>query len=319
MIALVLATAAGAAVTTSNVYGTTLLNGQKVFPIVLAKGPEPDGQTPPGVDDPLEEVVAAGVNFFKVGPADRPWWPEDQADALAWNQAAAAHGAYTWVNLATLADATPQTPIKDARLRDVIALLEGDPSASALAMWKGADEPWWPNGRLQPDDLQYAYCVATSRGDPSWCAGRPVADSDHLWVTIQAPRGTAADLEPYSPVTDIHGVDDYPVVFDEPDPDLHEVGVWTNTIASITPNHAVWTTLQVCASGSDNGAGEFVLPTLLQERYMIYDAIINGASSLAFYGGNIFRCWTQQDDGPPVELDVLERRAEGPGPGDQRG
>ena len=70
--------------------------------------------------------------------------------------------------------------------------------------------------------------------------------------------------------------------------------MWTNTIASITPNHAVWTTLQICASGSDNGAGEFVLPTLLQERYMIYDAIINGASSLAFYGGNNFRCWNQR-------------------------
>ena len=29
---------------------------------------------------------------------------------------------------------------------------------------------------------------------------------------------------------------------------------------------------------------------------MIYDAIINGARSLAFYGGNIYRCWNDRDD-----------------------
>ena len=112
-------------------------------------------------------------------------------------------------------------------------------------------------------------------------------------MTIQAPRGTSADLEPYSAVTDIHGVDHYPVTWvDQNDPDLHEVGVWTDTIASVTPNHAVWTTLQVCASGSSGpNEGEFVLPTRRQERYMIYDAILNGARSLAFYGGNIDRCW----------------------------
>ena len=36
-------------------------------------------------------------------------------------------------------------------------------------------------------------------------------DADHAWVTIQAPRGTAPQLAPYTPVTDIHGVDVYPV------------------------------------------------------------------------------------------------------------
>ena len=79
------------------------------------------------------------------------------------------------------------------------------------------------------------------------------------------------------------------------DPKLHEIGTWTDTIASVTPTHAVWTTLQVCASGSDDEQGNFVLPTREQERYMIYDAIINGARSLAFYGGNIYRCWNARD------------------------
>jgi hypothetical protein len=294
----VLAEVAGAATTRIDPHGTTLVDDRKVFPIVLAKGPEP-GMTTPSGDDGLAEVVAAGVNFFKTGPASRPWWEQDFTDAIAYNRAAAARGVYTWVNLATLADATPDTtPVKDERLRAVVSRLEGDWSRDALAMWKGADEPQLAG--FAPEELQYAYCVATSRGVPTWCGGRPVADSDHLWVTIQAPRGDASDLAPYTAVTDIHGVDHYPVTWaDRADPKLHEIGTWTERIASITPSSAVWTTLQICASGSSNpgNQAQYVLPTRRQERYMIYDAIINGAKSLAFYGGNIFRCWNDRDEG----------------------
>jgi len=280
----VTAQAAGAATTRLDEHGTVLVNGKKVFPIALAKGPEGGG---------LDPVVDAGVNFLKVGPASSPWVTADFEDALARNREAAARGVHTWVNLATLADATPDTPVKETRLRDVISRLESDPSGTAVAMWKGADEPWWAH--FEPAELQYAYCVATSRGEPSWCGGRPPADADHLWVTIQAPRGTAEDLAPYGPVTDIHGVDDYPVIFGEPDPNLHEVGEWTERIRSVTPSGAVWTTLQICASGSSGSDGAFVLPTKAQERYMVYDAIINGARSLAFYGGNLDRCWSESD------------------------
>jgi hypothetical protein len=279
----VLAESAGAATTRLDEHGTVLVDGRKVFPIVLAKGP--DGPE-------LDRVVAAGVNFLKVGPASSPWVEADFVEALARNREAAERRIYAWVNLATLADATPQTPVKDARLREVIRRLESDPSGSALAMWKGADEPQLAG--FEPEELQYAYCVATSRGDASWCGGR-TADEEHLWVTIQAPLGTREELEPYSAVTDIHGVDHYPVKFGEPDPNLHEIGLRTDLIRSVTPSGAVWTTLQICASGSSGPNDTFVLPTTTQERYMIYDAILNGARSLAFYGGNIDRCWNESD------------------------
>ena len=49
----------------------------------------------------------------------------------------------------------------------MIALLGNDP---ALAMWKGADEPWLAT--FAPEELQYAYCVATSRGEAGWCQAR---------------------------------------------------------------------------------------------------------------------------------------------------
>jgi hypothetical protein len=294
LLALVLSATAGAALTRADAHGTTLVDGREVFPIVLAKGPERGTTTPSGADA-LAEVVSAGVNFFKVGPAATAWTNADLADALAWNRAAATLGAYTWINLSTLSRATPGST-QHTRLREVITSLESDASGSAIAVWKGADEPWW--SKFPASSLQFAYCLATSRGDTSWCAGEPPVDNDHLWVTIQAPRGTASDLAPYSAVTDTHGVDHYPVTYrNRDDPKLHEVGTWTDLIRSITPNRSVWTTLQVCASGSSDpaGSGAFVMPTRRQERYMIYDAIINGARNLAFYGGNLPRCWSDTD------------------------
>ena len=282
---------AAAATTSVGPDGTILLDGKRIFPIVLAKGPELDSTTPSGANG-LDEVVAAGVNVFKIGPASDPWLPADIQDGIAWNRAAAARGVHTWVNLATLADAKPGS-LKEQRLREVVSALEGDPSGAAVALWKGADEPWW--AKLQPSALQHAYCLGTAHRMPEWCADP--ADSGHLWVTIEAPRGTKDDLAPYSDVTDIHGVDHYPVTFTAADPDLHEVGEWTDTLRQITPNQAVWTTLQICASGSSNpdDPTQFVLPTRRQQRYMAYDAIINGARSLAFYGGNLDRCWSPTD------------------------
>jgi hypothetical protein len=114
-------------------------------------------------------------------------------------------------------------------------------------------------------------------------------------VTVEAPRGTASDLAPYSPVTDTHGEDEYPININNSNPDLHQVGVWTSTIGAATQSHAVWSTVQICSSGSYDSSGNFVLPTRLQERYMIYDAIINGARNLAFYGGNNANCWNSTD------------------------
>ena len=115
-------------------------------------------------------------------------------------------------------------------------------------------------------------------------------------MTIEAPRGTVADLAPYSGVTDVHGVDIYPVSLAHPDPDLHAVGRWTATLTSISPQSPVWTTIQICASGSvDKVAGNYVVPTYQQERYMAYDAILNGAKALTFFGGNNSGCFSAGD------------------------
>jgi hypothetical protein len=292
LVVLVCADVAAAGVTTTDPNGTVLVGGVRSLPIVLAKGPPRGGTTPSGADA-LSEVVGGGVNFFKVGPATTTWTSADISDADLWDQAAAALGAYTWINLSTLSQATPASST-DSLLQQVITTLTGDASGRAgIGMWKGADEPFWSG--IAPSALQFAFCRSTSRGDPSWCAGEPWLDQDHLWATIEAPRGTASDLAPYSPVTDLHGEDEYPININNSNPDLHQVGAWTATLGAATPNHAVWSTLQICSSGSYDSNGNYVLPTRLQERYMIYDAIINGARSLAFYGGNNSNCWNSTD------------------------
>jgi hypothetical protein len=287
---LLFAEAAGAVVTTVDRHGTTLVNGSKVFPIVLAKGPE-RGSTTPGGLDALDELASAGVNFVKIGPASSVWSDADIADAIAWNREAATGGIHTWINLSTLSRAGPGS-WQERRLRRLIASLERDPSGRAIGMWKGAEEPW--RYRIPPASRGFANCIATSRRREQ-CAGRTPADSDHLWVTVQAARGSPQGLARYSAVTDVHGVNHYPVSLGNPDPALHEVGLWTERLAQATPNGSVWTTLQICWSWSGDGNGNFLLPTRREQRYMIYDAILNGARHLAFYGGHSPKCWSGLD------------------------
>ena len=292
LIALAMPFGASGATTRLDRNGTVLLDGRKVFPLVLAKGPERGTTTPAGADA-LSEVAAAGINVLKTGPAGSTWTGADIADAIAWNQEAAAHGLYTWVNLAALSRARPGT-WRAALLRKVIASLEADPSASAIALWKGADEPW--RYRTTVPSLRFAYCIATSRGDRRWCEGKRPADSDHLWVTVQPARGSGPELARYSRVTDVHGVNHYPVSLGNPDPNLREVGRWTDILAWATPNRAVWTTLGICWRWSYDAHGNFALPSWAEQRYMAYTAILNGARSLAFYGGNLPQCWSDLDE-----------------------
>jgi hypothetical protein len=259
--------------TTHNSHGTVLLDGAEVFPLGLSLPPPLGGLTPAG-DDALDEVAGAGIALLRIGPHHGEWSDAALADAGSWNAAAAVRGMHTWIALGDLAHAQPGTP-EDARLQEVVTTLKDSPG---FGLWKGQEEPLVTG--FSAASLQHAH-DATHAIDPN-----------HLLVIIEAPRGTAADLAPYSAVCDGHGVDVYPVAFGTADPDLHRVGRWTRRLRTITPTRAVFTTLQICFSGSDDpaGGGAFVLPTHRQARYMAYDAIVNGARGLLFYGGHLTRC-----------------------------
>jgi L,D-peptidoglycan transpeptidase YkuD (ErfK/YbiS/YcfS/YnhG family) len=282
LLALVLPAAAGAATTRLDRNGTVVQDGRKVFPIVLAKGPPAGG---------FATVAAAGVTTLKVGPSGF-WTDDDVAATIEANRAAAASGLTTWVNLSSFGSARPGNTAEWA-LRDLVGSLTADPSASAISLWKGVDEP--QRYRIGSARLRFPYCLLTGRGDRRWCAGRRPVDRSRLLVTVQAPRAGVWSLRPYSAVSDVHGVNSYPIAIGDPDPPLDDVGAWTNVLRLATPNRAVWTTLQICWSWSYDAAGNVVLPTFEQERFMVYDAILNGARALAFYGGQNPRCWGQLD------------------------
>jgi hypothetical protein len=257
--------------------GSIVIDDAPIFPLGLSVGPPLSGVTSDGQNG-NDVVVSAGINFLRANPKDPKFSDDDIASARALLDAAAARKAYGWVYLRDLSRAAPGTA-DEQRLRVVVAALQDH---AALALWKGSDEPWWDG--YSADSLRNAYQVTKS------------LDPDHLWTLIEAPKGTAADLAPYSAVTDVHGVDIYPVAYGVTDPDLHAVGRWTALVRSITPDQAVSMTLQICFSGSDNATHtDYVLPTRKQERYMIYDAIISGARSLWFWGGDNPYCMTSQD------------------------
>jgi hypothetical protein len=286
-----LAGAAHGATTSFDRAKTILFNGKPTFPLVLSPGPPLGARTPWGTDG-LAETAAAGINVYRTGVGGI-WQDSDIHTALEWDRAAAALHVYTWPNLGGYSLALPGSP-EDAGMANVVDALTSDPSGSAIAFWKGRDEPWY--SEIAPAALQFAYCRVTSRGDPLWCNGENPLDPSQLWVTIEAPRGTPADLAPYSSVTDVHGVDIYPVTLPHPIPNLHAVGTWTETLASITPFAPVWTTIQICSSGSvDKTTGNYVVPTYQQERYMAYDAIVNGAKALTFFGGTNPGCFSGSD------------------------
>ena len=56
-----------------------------------------------------------------------------------------------------------------------------------------------------------------------------------------------------------------------------------------------WTTLQIAWSGVVKPGKTLRMPTFAQERFMAYQAIVNGARGLVFFGGHIPAAWTASD------------------------
>ena len=251
-------------------HGVFYVNGQPTFLIGLSPGPPLGGLTPDG-SDAWAEVSASGVRMFRyVPPGD--WSPERYPAAFEFLDQAHAYDSVVWLGLRELARAQPGTP-EEARLREVIWLFADHPG---MGLWRGIDEPWWSG--VPAEETAHAYATIEQ------------LDPATPFMTIQAARGTHADLAPYSAVTDVHGADPYPIRFDQRylGYDLHMVGRWTRLMRSITPSRAVMMTLGICHRGArSRDLSLFVHPTRRELRYQVYDAISNGARGLNFYGAHI--------------------------------
>ena len=116
-------------------------------------------------------------------------------------------------------------------------------------------------------------------------------------MIVQAPQGTVADLTPYRPAFDVTGADIYPVSYPPgihlggSNTDISAVGDVTKKMVQAAGAKPVWMTLQIAWTGTAPSQSRPDLvprfPTLLEERFMAYQAIANGARGLNFFGGHL--------------------------------
>jgi hypothetical protein len=270
--------------------GALVIGGQKVFPLGLSLPPPVGGRTPDD-KDAWQEIKAGGVSFVRTGRAE---WDADQIDAQIANEqkledAAAAHGLHCWLWLGSLPNlpTTAGSP-NEQLLTKVVDAFKGHPG---LGAYKGIDEP-------QHSDIPAAGLIRAH-------TKLRALDPDHPIVIIQAPVGTVADLTPYRRAFDITGADIYPVAYPPgeqtggPNKDISVVGDVAKTMVAAAGAKPIWMTLQIAWSGTATSKTRPTVvprfPSLPEERFMAYQAIVNGARGLVFFGGHFTQITRPRD------------------------
>jgi hypothetical protein len=222
----------------------------------------------------------------RAGP-EQPWSEARFELERKYEEAAARHGLHCWLNLREAAKLKAGDTKSEALLRRLLTTFQEHPG---LGAYKGEDEPEWGKQALPP--LERAYQVIKE------------LDPNHPLVIIQAPRGTIESIRKYNPVSDITGADIYPVGYP---PGKHSQFVKTNAEISMTGDYTrrmmevaegkkpVWMTLQIAWSGVLKPGQTLRFPTFAEERFMTYQAIINGARGLTYFGGGLVGGLSEED------------------------
>lgn len=266
--------------------GQFLIDGKDVFPIGFTTGP-PTGSKAPNGNNAFAELAKNGFVFFQWLSRQQPWGPGPQAEIDALLQEANRNGVKVALSLGNaLTGIHPGDEQKTAQLASIVERYRDNP---AIFLWKGYDEPQW--GKIPPRDLKVFYDTVHR------------VDSNHpVWIT-QAPRGTAADLVPYVPFYDVGAIDIYAVSYPpglhsaKPNKSLSVVGDYTMQIreANDDQHKGLMMTLQICFSGVTKPGRTLRFPTFPEERYMSYQAIIDGAHALLYFGGGVEQCLSEED------------------------
>src|SRR6266446_2623851 len=264
--------------------GRFLVNGAAVFPMGYTSGPTLGALAPDG-HDALAVLKHEGYVFQLWYCQPGTWGPEREAVLDTLLEHSARQGTRVVISIPDLQAIKPGDAARLAELRRVVEKYRNHP---ALLFWKGQDEPQW--GRIPAADLRIYYETIHA------------LDPHHpVWIT-QAPRGTVDDLRPYSAFLDIGAIDIYPVSYPPGEhsgienKNLSVVGDYTRIIGDATDHSkAIMMVLQICWSGVTKPGTTLRFPTFAEERYMAYQAIINGARALVFFGGNVRACWNDHD------------------------
>lgn len=254
--------------------GRLLINDQPYFFIGTAPGPPIDLKTPEGGDG-WAEMAAGGMTVVRGGVHEEGWTPALKERFGRYLDVAHEHGVFVWPFLREMVDL--RKPRMREQLTEFIKAYRDHP---AVMFWKSADEPEW--GKIPVEPLRQAYDLIHQ------------LDPNHPVWLAQAPRGTVETLKPYNAACDVICTDIYPISEPPgkhsllPNKDLSMVGDYTKRMVEVAEGKKmVFMVLQVCWSGANprhNPQNRLVFPTFREERYMMYQAIINGADSLSFFG-----------------------------------
>lgn len=250
------------------------IDGRKVFPIGFTLPPPPDGLTPQG-GNAIEELAAAGATFMRTGAQGGGWDETTLEREKKYLDAAARYGLHC---MPYLRERSVVTSDADAqKLRELITRFKDHPG---LGAWKGDDEPEWAKRAIGP--LVRARDVIRE------------VDPNHPLVIIHAPRGTVDSLRAYNVTGDILGLDIYPIGYPPgansllPNKAISMVGDYTRMMGEVAGGRQpVWMVLQIAWSGVIKPGKTLRFPTFPEERFMTYQAIINGARGLVYFGGNL--------------------------------
>jgi hypothetical protein len=260
--------------------GALVVDGQRQFPINLTVVPGPDAKAPNG-RPAYAEFADCGVMFMRSGG---PAWNDDTIKREKAMQAAAAAGGLRccpWLGW-DLSNFDPGDTNKEAKLRKVVAAFKDSPG---MGLWKGADEPDWGNSHnaAKSTPQQVAHVAQILRE----------LDPDHpIWL-VQAPRGTVDSLKRYDAGWDVGGIDIYPVSYppgvhsEKKNKELSMVGDFTRLMKQVAGEKPFWMTLQIAFSGVVKPGRTLRFPTFPEQRFMAYEAIINGARGLTYFGGGL--------------------------------
>ena len=147
----------------------------------------------------------------------------------------------------------------------------------AVAGWYALDEPLVQ--KVSPQTLEMTYQAIKAE------------DPNHPVVVVFAGDRTTK-IPPYWNAMDICLIDRYPIFFNKHEfNNLADFGEWMQKSAYYAGNLPFWPILQGFGE-QKNGKPKYRrgLPTLAEEKYMFYTAVVAGADGLIFYGHH----WTQQ-------------------------
>lgn len=250
-------------------------NGKPFLPLGVSPGPPTDFKTPDGKDG-WKELADGGINYFRCGPSGGPWTKETE-ERVAKEIAAAekAGGIGAWLFLRELCSINDKNPKREADLRRIVNQYKDRPG---VYFWKSADEPAW--GKVPVGPLEKGYKIVKQL-DPD----RPV-------LLLHAARNTIEELRRYNDTGDIFGADIYPVSVPMgknnllPNKGLSMVGDYTKRMVEVVnDSKPIIMVLQVTWSGVMPERGNvLVRPTIEQQRYMMYQAFIDGARGIHWFG-----------------------------------